>query len=296
MNIESILQPATERLTLWFETGMAMLPNLALAVVIVVVFGLLSSLVRNLVHRTMDRLTVNAQLSGLGAAVARLSVVLVGLFLALSVMNLDKTVTSMLAGLGVAGVALGFAFQDIASNFMSGVMMAARHPFRLGDYVKTGGHEGTVDEMDLRSTTLLTADGIHVTIPNAQVFGNPIVNYTKQDPRRVELAVGVGYGSDLAHVEAVCREVASQMDGLLADRPIQVFFTGFGGSSIDLTIRYWTDNSRPGGWLQSRSDAIQALHRRFDDEGIDIPYPTRTLDMGDQAALRLVDSRTAQAS
>jgi small conductance mechanosensitive channel len=246
---------------------------------VVGVFWGLSSVAKKLTASAVGRLTPNQQLVGLACRVARIAVVGAGLFFALGILELEKTVMSLLAGVGVIGVALGFAFQDIASNFMSGVLMAFRQPFALGDFIATGGHEGTVEAIDLRSTTLLRLDGVHVDVPNAQVFGNPLVNYTRRPPRRVEVAVGVAYGSDLKRVRQVCSEVVDGIDNVLADQPVQILFTGFGASSIDLVVRFWTDNSRPGGWLASQSELIERIHEHFGAAGIEIPFPIRTLDL-----------------
>lgn len=282
MNIPSLsplIDQATQKLESWAETAFAMLPNLVLAAMVVAIAWALSNVARRLTGTAMNRVTPNQQLVDLASRMMKVVVIGAGLFMALGVLELEKTVMSLMAGVGVVGVALGFAFQDIASNFMSGVLMAFRQPFAIGDFIETADHEGTVEAVDLRSTTLLRLDGVHVDIPNAQVFGNPLVNYTRRPPRRVEIEVGVAYGSDLRRVKEVCAEEVAGIDNLLEDRPVDVLFTSFGGSSVDLVVRFWSDNSRPGGWLASRSEIIERIHRRFAEEGIEIPFPIRTLDL-----------------
>ncbi len=278
-SINALFAESVATLQSWATALFAKLPNMVVAAVALALGWWLGKLAQRVAVRASQRFSNNAQLNRLGALGVRLAVFGLALFIALEVLELEKTVASLLAGLGVAGVALGFAFQDIAANSMSGLMMAIQRPFQIGDLIETSGHLGTVCHIDLRNTVLLRTDGIHVIVPNREVFGKPILNYTREAPRRVTVAVGVSYDADLDQVERVAHEALCDVPNRLDARPVEVLFTGFGGSSVDLELRFWTDNSVQGGWLQSRSDAIRRVKSAFDAHGIEIPFPIRTLDM-----------------
>jgi small conductance mechanosensitive channel len=187
-------------------------------------------------------------------------------------------VTTLLAGAGVVGLALGFAFQDIASNFIAGILMAIRNPFLVGEIIETNGFTGTVREISLRSTVLDTFQGQKVILPNAKVFGDPIVNYSARGERRVDLACGVGYGDDLGHAQQVA---VAAVEGLAArkdGKPVQLYYTEFGDSSINFVVRFWVDFMRQTDFLEAQSEAIKAVKAAFDRDGVTIPFPIRTLD------------------
>lgn len=137
-------------------------------------------------------------------------VLAVGLFVSLGVLQLEKTVTSILAGAGVIGLALGFAFQEIASNFVSGIFIAFQGPYQIGDIVKIDSFFGEVSKISLRTTSILTFEGLEVLIPNKDMFTKPFINYTKSPDRRLDLSVSVSYGDDLDLVERVIKKALNQ--------------------------------------------------------------------------------------
>lgn len=283
MEFREILSTLVGTLEAWLTGAVKMLPNLALAALVLVVFFFLSRWGARLAERGVGRLTHNQPVSGLAKNLTRLSIIAAGVLLALSLLNLDKTVTSVLAGVGVVGLALGFAFKDIAANFMSGLLMALKRPFDVGDLVEVGGQFGTVEGIQLRSTQLRTLQGLNVQIPNQDVYQAPIINYTRTGDRRMDLAIGVAYDDDLELVrETVCRAV-TQIRARDRDREPEAFFTEFGDSSINLTLRVWLTQADQTTYLGARSDAIIAVKKAFDDAGISIPFPIRTLDFGAQS-------------
>ena len=269
-----------DKLMSWLETLIAMLPNLAVALVTLVFFGLLARFGSRMVAKSIRRAHVNEQVASLAGLSARVGFIGLGIFLALGVLNLQKTALSLLAGVGVVGLALGFAFQDIASNFMSGLIMALRRPFELGDLVETGGTMGFVERVTLRATVIRTFSGQLVIMPNKDVLQSPIVNYTKEGKRRIEIPVGVAYDTDLSRAIEVACEAASKVDGLDGSEAVDAVFTGFGESSVDLEVHYWLDLSADDtDYLQARSQGIVAVHSAFTEAGIEIPFPIRTIDL-----------------
>lgn len=264
----------------WLTTLIDMLPNMAVALVVIILFGILGFVVKRSILRFSRKVNSNVSLVILMANVANITILAAGLFVALSVLNLDKTVTSLLAGAGIIGLALGFAFQDTAANFIAGVFMAFRKPIRVGDIIESQDFMGTVQNLNLRTTVVHTFQGQEVLIPNKDVFGNAIVNFTKTGERRVDIPIGVSYGDDLEKAEKVALDAVKDLDGLMESKETTLFYDGFGDSSINFTIRLWTAVPEQPSFLQVRSDAIKAIKKAFDENDITIPFPIRTLDFG----------------
>ncbi|PRQ03649.1 Small-conductance mechanosensitive channel [Enhygromyxa salina] len=264
----------------WLEGAVSMAPNFVLAVLVVLAGAVLARYVSRGATRALDRLISNEALARLLGSIIHVSVIAIGLFAALSLLHLERTVTSLLAGLGVVGLALGFAFKDIAANFMSGAFLAVHGPFRPGDIIEFQGHIGEVEEVELRVTTLRTFDGLTVIIPNKEVFTETIVNYTRTEERRVDVAVGVAYGDDLERTEAAVCAGLEQLELRDATREIEVLFTEFGASSINFEARVWLERADQREYLRARSRAIILIKQAMDEAGLTIPFPIRTLDFG----------------
>ncbi|MES1243288.1 MAG: mechanosensitive ion channel family protein [Acidobacteriota bacterium] len=266
------------KLTGWGRAFVLALPNFLLAVGTVVAFWLLARAARNLVHRLLRRVSHSEQVTYLLAQGVYIAVLTAGMFAALGILGLQKTVASLLAGAGIIGLALGFAFQDIAANLMAGIYLSVRRPFRRGHLIKTQDYFGIVQEVNLRWTEVLTQQGQLVLIPNKQVFENPIMNYTARGTRRVDITLGVSYGDDLEKARQVAIESLESLPGRLPDRPVEMFYEEFAESSIDFTIRFWIPFQSQKDYMAARSEAIVVLKKAFDAAGIQIPFPTRTLD------------------
>ncbi len=266
----------------WWDGFFEMLPNLVVAVLVVVAAAFVARVVRRVVagllHRAADRAPHARNAVDLLATLAYVAVLAAGTFLALWMLNLDGVVTTLLAGAGVVGLALGFAFQDIASNFIAGILMAVRNPFLVGEIIETNGFMGTVREITLRSTMLDTFTGQRVILPNAKVYGDPIVNYSTLRERRVDLGCGVGYGDDLSHAQRVAVAAVEALPMRREGRPVQLYYTEFGDSSINFVVRFWVDFAAQTDFLEAQSEAIKAVKAAFDRAGVTIPFPIRTLD------------------
>lgn len=278
-DIQAALGDAWGKVIGWTEGMVESLPNLIAALLVLLVFWGLSRVVRRVVERIAGRVADQPEINRLIASAAHIAVLAIGLVLALGVLNLDKTVTSLLAGAGILGLALGFAFQDIAENFIAGIILNLRNQFTEGDIVESGDYMGVVERVQLRATVVRTFTGQRVLIPNAQVFKNPVINYTQFRQRRVDLAVGVSYGDDLEEARRVAIEAVEAVEGRAEDRPVDLYYEEFGSSSINFTIRFWIPfGTKQTDFLRARSEAIMRIKRAFDDAGITIPFPIRTLD------------------
>ena len=238
----------------------------------------------------MARISDNAQATGLVAQLVRFGVMVAGLFAALGIMQLDGTVKSLLAGVGVIGLALGFAFQDIAANFVSGVMLAFKRQFDRGDLIEVAGFFGIVEDVNLRVTIGRTFQGQRVIIPNKEIFNSKITNFYANDERRVDLEVGVSYGDDLEKAKSIALEAVSGVEERDGDRDPDLYYTGFGASSIDFVVRFWI-KPRQKNFLAARSNAIIAIKKAFDSNDITIPFPIRTLDFGIPGGVAIGEDR-----
>ncbi len=271
----------TNKLNTWLETMIEMLPNFVVAVLITIAFVIVAKVIRAGTHKILRRISDSDSLNTLIATVIYFIIVAVGVFVALSVLNLDKAVTSLLAGAGIIGLALGFAFQDIAANFMSGVFMAVRKPIRSGDLIETNDIFGTVNHVSLRSTELEDPQGQIYIIPNKLIFENPIKNYTKSGKRRVDLKGGISYGDNLRKVKEVTLNAVETLEIIDREKEIEFYFTEFGSSSINYVVRFWLKYSTSqGAYLEASSQSIIAIKEAYDQNDITIPFPIRTLDFG----------------
>jgi small conductance mechanosensitive channel len=274
-----------EKAMTWFEQGVAILPNFVVAVFVVVLFYLLAKLASRVVANLIGKTSANPTVINLTRTTVYLLVLFSGLFVALGILHLDKTVTSLLAGAGVIGLALGFAFQEMASNFISGIFIAFQKPYRVGDIIRVHSNNeyfGTVQKINLRTTNIMTFDGLEVFIPNKDLFTQALVNYTTTPDRRVDIEVGVSYGDALPEAAKQAKQAVSNMDMVLKDKEVEVFFNGFGDSSINFDLRFWVKYSSHKEYLRARHEAVMAVKQAFDEHGINIPFPLRTLDISEQ--------------
>jgi len=207
-------------------------------------------------------------------------IILLGFFLALGIMDLDKVLTSVLAGAGVAGLAIGLAVQATLSNSVSGIMLSFIPSLRIGDYVDTNGYSGFVSEINLRSIVLRKSDNNYVVIPNSKIVDNPFTNYSLTERSRIGVGCGVGYESDLQKVEDIVIKTITDEFPQKDNEGVEFFFTEFGDSSINFIVRFWIDLQKKKHLLEAQHKAVKLIKQRFDAEGINIPFPIRTLDFG----------------
>ncbi len=264
----------------WLDTAVEMLPNFVVALLILTVFYLIGRVTRRAVAGVLRKTTKNKTIISLFETLVGILIAGLGLFIALGVLKLDRAVTSLLAGAGIIGLVLGFAFQDITSNFVAGVILSIRHPFGIGDIISTNGYYGYVIQVNLRNTVIETTQGQIIYIPNKLVFEKPVENLTQSGHRRIDLSCGVSYGDDLAKAQKLAIEAVEELDLCNSDREVQVYYDEFGTSSVNFKVRFWIDFKKNHHFWEARSDAIMAITKKFDEHDIMIPFPIRTLDFG----------------
>ncbi len=198
----------------------------------------------------------------------------VGILMALSILGVQ--IGPLMAALGAGGFIVGFALQDTLGNFASGLMIMVYRPFDVDDYIAVAGGEGTVKEMSLVSTTLLTVDNKVLIIPNKKAWSDTIVNFTGRDIRRVDLVFGIGYDDNVRHATDVLMEVAGEHKLVLDEPPVMVNVDELADSSVNLLCRPWVKTK---DYWAVRWDLTRQVKERFDAEGISIPFPQRDVHM-----------------
>jgi small conductance mechanosensitive channel len=292
MPLDQVYGDVMGKLSKWAEAFAEMLPNIVVAILVLGLFWLAARLACGASDRALKRFDTHQAARDLISRIIRIAVLLAGFVVALGVMNLDKALASILAGAGIVGLALGFAFQDLAGNLISGVGLAIhqRWPFKIGDVVDTNDVFGVVEKIYLRTSIIRTLDGKMAVIPNKQIYQNKVMNYSASGTRRVDLECGVSYGDDLEKVHQVVTESLSGIEKRDTSRDVEVFFTGFGSSSINLVGRFWVDYAKHPDFLDAQSRAVIAVKKAFDANDIVIPFPIRTLDFGIRGGTPLAEA------
>ena len=248
----------------------------ATAAIILVGAIIIGRVLRTVIRRVVDRSRADNFLGDLAGRIANYLIVVFGLVYALETLGI--AIGPILGALGIVGIALAFAFQDILENFVAGIILQIQRPFTSGDEIITADHEGTIIAVDARTITVRTPDGETVVIPSAEVLKNPIVNHTQHGRRRTTLDVGVAYDSDLDHATGVALAAVEAVEGVHANPKPEVLVHTFGASSIDMAIRYWHEPSIADHW-RIRNDVAKAVAIAFDQNGINIPFPQRVVHL-----------------
>lgn len=270
--IEIILTNLTDML----RGLIALLPQIGLALVILVITWAVSKLASSLVHRLLPQNRMRASLVELMSNLLRIGIWLGGIVIAAIVVFPTITPGDMIAALGIGSLAIGFAFKDVFENFLAGILILYRRPMRIGDYIECDGVEGKVEKISIRDTHVRRTDGQLVVMPNGMLFRNPVEIRTDRDIRRVTITAGVAYDEDVDASRDVIADAVKSCDTVRSDQPVQIFAQAFGASSIDFEVTWWT-GSTPLDVRRSRDEVVAAVKRALDEAGIEIPFPYRTL-------------------
>lgn len=265
-------------LATWGRTAVRYVPKLALAILILVLFTFLARRISRLVVRGFDQFSDNYSVINLTGAVVRVLIVALGLFIALSVLELDKAVTSLLAGAGVVALAVGFAFQDLTANFISGTMIALARPIQVGDVVETNGFTGKVLDVKLRSIVLDNFQGQTIEIPSKDIFQKPITNFSRTGERRLEVSYGISYIDDLAKAQQLAIQAIQALPFVRTDRPVEVHYRSFTLDNVQAYVWFWIDQTKTNP-PSATSEAIKALKNVFDQHDVLMMFPPHTFDL-----------------
>jgi len=278
--IKDAISKLVDKLESWLDNLITMLPNFVVAVLLLFLVFFLARFLRNLIKRPLSRMIGNPTITNIISSMVHLAIILTGFFIALDILDLDKAVTSLLAGVGIAGLAFGFAFKEAASNFISGIYMAIKSPINEGDLISYEEDYGIIKSIGLRATKLTTLQGQVVVIPNRLLMENRFTHYSINKERRIDLSVGISYGDDLEKAEKITIEAIQSIGYLKEGKTVDLYYTAFGSSSIDFVVRYWVNFNKETDYLRAVSDGIKTIKKAYDEHDITITFPIRTLDFG----------------
>lgn len=284
-----------EVLTEYANSAIKVLPSIVMAIVVLILFVILSRVGKNVVRRIASRFVDDRTLQSLFGTLTATIIIAVGLFAAAAIVFPGLEAGDLVSVLGLSSVAVGFAFKDIFQNFLAGVLILSRRPFRLGDQIRTGEHEGTVDEISFRNTVITTYDGERVIIPNSDIFSNPVKVRTANDTRRSEFITGISYGDSIAEAREVIRKALGEIEAISSEPEPTVRAWEHGSDSVNLQVRYWTKSSM-ADVVGVRGEVAEKVKDALDEAGITIPFPQRTLHFPEPLTTAQSGERTAQGS
>ena len=242
------------------------------AIVILIIGRFIAGIIRGGVERVLRKNELDAAIVSFGGNLTYM-IVWVGVILA-ALGQFGVETASFIAVLGAAGFAIGFALQGSLANFASGVLLLIFRPFKEGDFIDVAGVAGVVKEMHLFNTILFTPDNIKVYVPNGQIYGNTIKNVTANDTRRIDLVIGIGYGSPMDKAKEIMEEIIAADERVLKDPAVTIAVAELADSSVNFVVRPWVNTS---DYWAVRFDVTKRIKERFDEEGIEIPFPQRTV-------------------
>jgi small conductance mechanosensitive channel len=272
--IQPVMAAALERL----KRLVRALPLLAVSLLVVYVFHLLGRFLTAW-RRPFRRLDGNPFLRDLLQRALHVAIVVAGILVALDLLGATTVVGAVVGAAGLAGLALGFAFRDLAENYIASILLSARQPFAPNDHVVIDGHEGRVAALNSRATILITLDGNHLRLANALVFKAVILNYTRNPTRRFEFELGVGSQEDLAAAQYLAIEAMRATPGVIAKPEPRALIRAVADSSVIMRCLAWVDQ-RQVSFGAVRSEAIVAVKRALEAAGMDLPEPIFRVQLG----------------
>ncbi len=274
------VKPTLQSLEKKFYGLIARLPLLLVAFVVAAGFIVLAKLVASR-DRLFGRLVRNAFVRSLLQQAVGTLIVILGLVTALDLLDATGVVGAILGAAGIVGLAIGFAFKDTVENYIASILMTLRQPFGPNDHMLIGDHEGRVVRLTSRATILMTLDGNHVRIPNADVFKSTMVNYSRNPRRRFQFDVGVGTTDDLVEATTLAVDTLSAMEGVMDDPKPEAQVLELGDSNVQVRVFGWVDQDAYD-FMRVRSEAVRLVKTAFDDAKVSMPEPTYNVRLWDE--------------
>jgi small-conductance mechanosensitive channel len=267
------------------ESLLARLPYIVVGIIVFVVFLIIARITKTILRRMGERTRLDVMLAYLLSRLASGVLIIIGFFAAATVVFPTLTPGSLVAGLGITSVAIGFAFKDILQNFFAGILILWRRPFRVGDQIRTNDYEGTVEEINIRSTRLKTYDGERAVLPNGDVYMSAILVRTAYKKRRVQFTVGIGYLDSIEEARATISRVLGETEGVLDDPGPWVYVAELAPSSVNFNVYFWVESEQAN--VLAVSDRVATgIKLALDKAGIDIPYPHAVVLLHDTTGTR----------
>lgn len=267
MNPEYLMQTVRGILTVY---GLKVLAGIA----VFIVGRWVARGLTNAMQRLMEKGSVDPTLIKFTGNVTYIALLIFVILAALGQLGIQTT--SFIAVLGAAGLAVGLALQGSLANFAAGFLMILFHPFKVGDFIEGGGVAGTVEEIQVFTTTIVTPDNKTVIVPNAKMMGDNIVNWTVKGTRRVDMVFGIGYGDDIDKARKVIADILAQDPRIFQDPSPTIAVSELADSSVNFVVRYWV---KSGDYWNVYCDATEKVKKAFDANNIEIPFPQRVVHM-----------------
>lgn len=270
----SSLSSAQSLLSQLWDSFIYRLPGLALGLVIMVAFILLAPHIAKVIVKPLTRTTSSALLRSVIQRSVSLVLILLGIYLFLFLAGLTGFAIAVVSGTGVVGLILGFAFRDIAENFISSLLLTIQRPFRIGDIVQINDFTGIIQKVTARATTLVDFDGNHIQIPNATIYKGVIKNLTANPLMRGQFIIGVGYDSDIQQAQRIAQNITASQDNVLKDPEPQVLIDELGSSTYNIKVYFWVDVEKTSV-LKMASVLMRKITQAFLDANISMPDDAR---------------------
>lgn len=251
--------------------------TLTFVIVLAAVYLLGRATIQPLVRRGLQARGVDRHASVPLLKLTRGILVFVAVAVAFQMAGFGNFLTSLATIAAAATLAIGFAMQDVIANFVAGVFIFTDKPFRIGDWIEWDGHSGVVEDISLRVTRIRTFDNELLTVPNSNLTDGVIKNPVAKEQLRMKFTFGIGYDDDIDEATEIILEEAEAHDGILDDPAPSVRLVELGDSSVGLQSRIWIDNPSRSDFVKIRAEYVQTVKERFDEAGINIPYPNRTI-------------------
>ncbi len=272
----------------------AKLPVIAVGVIVFLIFFGIAYVVRRIVVAGTGKAGIDSMLSSLLARISYFVVIVIGFFVAIAVIFPTVTPGSLIAGLGIGSVALGFAFKDVLQNLFAGFLILLYRPFHIGDQLKIKDFEGTVENISVRATNMKTYDGERVVIPNSELYMNAVLVRTAFPHRRTKVIVGIGYGDSIEEARETIMNVLRNTEGVLKEPAFDVNVVELADNAVNLRVLFWTDSVQSS--VRKTSDRVfTAIKNALDSNGIDMPFPHMVL-MTQEGPLQIEREKQNQVS
>ena len=244
------------------------------AIAIFIIGRFIAKLIVNVLKKVMVKAKLDETLTNFLGSIVQSILTVVIVIAALEQLGVDTT--SVLAIFAAAGLAVGLAFKDSLSNFASGIMLILFKPFQLGDFIEAAGVSGTIESINIFNTVMKTGDNREITVPNSQIYGGIITNFSARDTRRIDLVIGIGYDDNIGTAKTLIQDILEQDSRILPEPESVIMVLELGESSIDIAVRPWV---KSGDYWATRASLLQTIKEKFDAEGLSIPYPQRDLHL-----------------
>lgn len=281
-DIQNSVEGIWKKLGEWLDSIILGLPNFVLAVLVFIIFVLAAKYLGKLLDKLLRYKVRQASIREITIKILKVVVIAIGFFVALGLLNLNTILTSVLAGAGVVGLAVGLALQGTLNNTFSGILLSFLPELQIGDWIENNGFAGKVVEINLRSIVIREADNNYVVIPNSQVIDAPFKNFSRTSRSRITVSCGVAYNSDLELVKKITLNTISELFPQKKGEEVEFMYNEFGDSSINFIVRFWSAATNNRDILFARSSAIIAIKKVYDQHDINIPFPIRTLEFNNK--------------